>query len=431
MTGKPALLGGQPTRTAGWPDWPVWDDKEEQALLKVLHSGNWWRYSFGQATEMKEDEDDSSSMVALFQRAFARTHDSLYGICAANGTLTLEIALRAAGVEPGDEVIVPAYTFIATATAVLMIGAIPIFVDIDPDTYNLDPRRLEEAINEHTKAVIPVHFGGQPCEMDTILALAKKHDLKVIEDAAHAHGSSYKGRMCGSSGDLGSFSFQGSKNMTAGEGGIITTSNKEFAEICDMLVWVGRKKGHPWYEHFSLATNARLSEFQAAILLAQLTRLTDLTQKRMANARFLDSLLSGIDGIRPMIQLPSTTSHANHLYMFRYDAAAFAGLPKQKFVEALQAEGITGASPGYGHPLYANPMFTEKTFLGSGFPVNAFEHGKQINYADFIELCPVSERACRSEAVWLTQNMLLADEAAMQDVGDAIRKVQRCAQELK
>jgi dTDP-4-amino-4,6-dideoxygalactose transaminase len=327
-------------------------------------------------------------------------------------------------------VIVPAYTFIATATAVLMVGAIPIFVDIEPETYNLDPRRVEEALSEHTRAIIPVHFGGQPCEMDAILELASEHGLKVIEDAAHAHGSSYKGRMCGSLGDLGSFSFQASKNMTAGEGGIITTNDREAAEVCEGLVWVGRRQGHAWYEHFDLAANARLTEFQAAILQVQLARLAELTHKRMANARLLDARLGQIEGIRPMVTLPSTTSHAYHLYMFRYDPAAFGGLGKERFVEALQAEGISGASAGYGHPLYANPLFVEKTFLGEGFPVNAFEHGRRIDYSDFIERCPVSERACRVEAIWLTQNMLLADEAAMEDVGEAIWKIQRHAREL-
>ena len=160
-----AILGGTPVRTAPWPKWPVSDEREEELLLEVLRSGNWWRHSYGQGVELSEDED-SPSTVARFQKAFARAHGCKYGICAANGTVTLEIALRAAGVKPGDEVIVPAYTYIATATAPMMVGAIPIFVDIDADTYNIDPRCIEEAITEHTTAIVPVHFGGQPCEMD-------------------------------------------------------------------------------------------------------------------------------------------------------------------------------------------------------------------------------------------------------------------------
>jgi dTDP-4-amino-4,6-dideoxygalactose transaminase len=186
-----ALLGGTPVRIRPWPVWPVFDEREEQALLKVLRSGNWWRHSYGQGVELDEDEATSASTVGQFQRAFARAHGCQYGICAANGTVTLEIALRAAGVRPGDEVIVPAYTYVATATAPLMVGAVPIFVDIEPDTYNLDPSRVLEALSPRTRAIIPVHFGGQPCNMDAFSALGRQAGLAVIEDAAHAHGASY------------------------------------------------------------------------------------------------------------------------------------------------------------------------------------------------------------------------------------------------
>ena len=286
-----AILGGSPVRTEAWPHWPVHDEKEEQAVLEVLRSGEWWRQSHGQVLAAAESDDELFSPVARFQRAFARRHDCKYGICTVNGTVSIELALRAAGVKPGDEVIVPAYTFIATATAPLVVGAIPIFVDIDPDTYNMDVRRVEEAITSRTRAIIPVHFGGQPCPMDEILAVARKHDLIVIEDAAHAHGASYRGRMCGSIGDLGSFSFQASKNMTAGEGGIMITNNAEYAERCDELVWVGRRKSEAWYKHYVMASNARMTEFQGAILLAQLSRLDENAAKRSANGQLLDRLL--------------------------------------------------------------------------------------------------------------------------------------------
>ena len=419
-----AILGGSPVRTEPWPHWPVHDEKEEQAVLEVLRSGEWWRQSHGQILDAAESDAELFSPVARFQRAFARHHDCKYGICTVNGTVSIELALRAAGVCPGDEVIVPAYTFIATATAPLVVGAIPIFVDIDPDTYNIDVRRIEEAITSRTRAIIPVHFGGQPCPMDEIMALARKYNLVVIEDAAHAHGASYRGRMCGSLGDLGSFSFQASKNMTAGEGGIMITNNADYAERCETLVWVGRRKGEAWYKHFVMASNARMTEFQGAILLAQLSRLEEHAARRTANGQLLDQLLGEIEGIRPTALLESTTCHAYHLYMFRYNPRAFAGLPKHKFVQALRAEGIFDASTGYATPLYANPVFTEKNFLGGGFPVDAFEHGRQLNYGDFIERCPVSERACQSEAIWLPQSYLLANSEAMRDIARAIRKIQ-------
>ncbi len=283
-----AIHGGERVRAAPWPQWPIFDAEDEQLLLDVLHSGNWWRHSYGEGVELAEDETDPKSMVARFQRGFARAHACKYGVCAANGTVTMEIGLRAMGIKPGDEVIVPTYTYVATATAVLMVGAIPIFVDIDPDTYNMDPACLEAAITARTAAVIPVHFGGQPCDMDAINALARQHNLKVLEDAAHAHGSSYKGQKCGSLAEMGSFSFQLSKNMTAGEGGIITTNDLDYAETCEMLVWAGRKKGHPWYQHFVLASNARMTEFQGALLLGQLRRLPEQNARRTVNARRLD-----------------------------------------------------------------------------------------------------------------------------------------------
>lgn len=425
-----ALHGGPPVRTAPWPQWPIHDAEDEALLLEVLRSGNWWRHSYGQGVELAEDEDEPKSMVARFQRAFARAHGCKYGICAANGTVTMEIGLRAMGVRPGDEVIVPPYTYVATATAVLMVGAIPIFADIDPDTYNLDPRRVAEAITERTTAIIPVHFGGQPCEMDAINALARKHHLIVLEDAAHAHGAAYNGRMCGALADMGSFSFQLSKNMTAGEGGVITTNRADYAEACEMLVWAGRKKGHPWYQHFVLASNARMTEFQGALLLGQLRRLSEQNARREANARLLDELLGAIEGIRPLVTLPSTTAHSHHIYMFRYDPQAFAGVDKQRFVKALQAEGIAGAFAGYTMPLYKNPLFVERNFFGGPWPLESWEHSRQLRYEDFEERCPVSERACASEALWIPQTMLLADEAAMHDIAAAIRKVQVHARDL-
>jgi dTDP-4-amino-4,6-dideoxygalactose transaminase len=425
---KLAVLGGSPVRTKPWPTWPVHDETEEQLLLDVLHSGNWWRHSYGQGVELTEDELHPKSMVARFQRAFALAHDCAYGIAAANGTVTIEIALRAAGIKAGDEVIVPPYTYVATATASLMVGAIPVFVDIDPDTYNLDVRRIEEAITVHTRAIIPVHFGGQPCLMDEINQIAGKHNLKVIEDAAHAHGSIYKGKKAGSLGDLGSFSFQASKNMTAGEGGIITTNSTEYAEACESMVWAGRKRGQPWYSHYVLASNARMTEFQGAILLAQLQRLEAQSKKRWANGHVLDSLLSEIEGIRPLIRLESTTRSSNHIYIFRFDPQAFHGMTKASFVGALQAEGIGGAFAGYTQPLYANPMFVNKNFMGGAYPVDAFAHGRDLNYGDFSELCPVSERACNFEAVWIPQNMLLADKEDMQDIATAILKIQNNSQ---
>ncbi len=419
MAEKLAINGGNAVRMASWPRWPQYDTLEENHLLEVFRSGEWWR-SF-------DEQDPSLSRVARFQNDFAHAHDCRYGICTTNGTVSLEIALRAGGVKPGDEVIVPAYTFIATATAPLMIGAIPIFVDMDPDTYTMDIDRVRAAITEKTRAIIPVHFAGQACDMDAINALAQEHDLFVLEDAAHAHGASYKNRACGSLAHAGSFSFQASKNMTAGEGGIITTNDADYAERCETLVWAGRQHGKAWYNHEVLASNARMTEFQGALLSAQLTRLKAQTEKRTLNARYLHEHLSQIEGISPVAVSPNTSVHAYHLYMFRYDASAFSGLSKTAFVNALQAEGITGASAGYVWPIYRNPVFEKKQFLGGSFPVDERIYGKDIDYSAFAAVCPVSERACDSEAVWLPQNLLLAETSDMADIVEAVRKIQALA----
>jgi len=223
-----AIFGGTPQRTKPFPSWPAFDENEEQALLEVLRSGKWWRYSYGEAVELKELEvDQPRSKVAEFQEAFARFQGARYGIACANGTAAIEVALKGLGVGPGDEVIVPAYTFIATASAVLMVNAVPIFVDIDSETFNIDPGRVEEAISARTKAIIPVHFAGQAADMDSLLNIAKRRNLLVVEDAAHAHGATWKGKGLGSIGHAGTFSFQASKNMTAGEGGLITTNDRD------------------------------------------------------------------------------------------------------------------------------------------------------------------------------------------------------------
>ena len=229
-----AINGGSPLRTESFPAWPVHDQREIEAITEVVESGKWWRFAYATGVEMKESTDIGEiSKVVEFSRAFAKHHQAQYGIAAANGTGTLEIIFKALGIGPGDEVIVPAYTYIASASAVLQINAAPIFVDIDPDTYNINPDLIEEAITPRTKAIEPVHFGGQSADLDKILDIAQKHGLFVVEDAAHAHGTEWHGRTVGSLGNAGSFSFQASKNMTAGDGGIIITQDTELSDRCE------------------------------------------------------------------------------------------------------------------------------------------------------------------------------------------------------
>lgn len=417
---KLALQKGTPVRTKPFPEWPVCDKQEEEALLKVLRSKKWWRFAFGQGVELTEPEDGERSQVALFQEEFARMHGCRYGIAAANGTGTLEIGVRALDFSIGDEVIVPAYTYVASATCVLQNNLVPIFVDIAPDTYNIDPDRIEEAITERTRAIIVVHFGGQPADMDRITAIADKHGLVVIEDAAHAHGCAFKGQPAGSFSRFSSFSFQAAKNMTSGEGGIICTNDKELAIQCDSMVWSGRKRGRPWYEFHRLGWNYRLTEFQGAILRVQLSRLTEQTAHREQMGHYLSGRLQQVEGVRPLQLDQRTTRHGYHIYIFRYDEHV-TGMPRDKFLAALEAEGIPTFG-GYTFPLYKNPMFLNKNFINGSFPLGTQYHD-DIDYASFEEKCPVSERACKSEAVWLAQNMFLGNESDMDDVVEAVKKV--------
>lgn len=417
---KSAQKQSGPVRQKPFPAWPVFDRTEEEALLKVLRSGKWWRFAFGQGVELAEPEKGERSQVAVFQEAFAKAHGCRYGIAAANGTGTLEMGIRAMDLDIGDEIIVPAYTYVASATCVLQNNLVPIFVDIDPDTYNIDPARVEEAITPRTRAIMVVHFGGQPADMDRIMAISRRRKLPVIEDAAHAHGCEWRGRRAGSFGLFSSFSFQASKNMTAGEGGIVCSNNRKIAAECDSMMWAGRKVGRPWYEFHRLGWNYRITEFQAAILNCQLARLDAQNRVRERNATYLSAKLAEIDGIRPLVHDRRTTAHGYHIYMFRYDGKA-AGLPRAEFLKALAAEGVPAFS-GYTFPLYRTPMFLRKRFINGSFPLGTKYHA-DVDYAAFARKCPVSERACRSEAVWLAQNLFLGDESDMMDIVRAVRKV--------
>jgi len=376
---------------------------------------------------MAAPEEAERSQVVQFQEEFARHHDCKYGIAAANGTGTLEMGIRAMGLEIGDEIIVPAYTYIASASCVLHNNCVPIFVDIEPDTYNIDPTRIEEALTDRTRAIMVVHFGGQLADMDGVHEVAAKHGLPVIEDAAHAHGCEWRGKKAGSLSLFSSFSFQESKNMTSGEGGIVCTDNADIATQCDSMLWAGRQVGRPWYEFHRLGWNYRMTEFQAAILRAQLSRLDEQVAHREEMATYLSGLLQQIDGVSSLSHDERCTRHAYHIYMFRYDEPS-VGVSRERFLEALAAEGVP-ASGGYAFPLYKNPMFLNKRFISGSFPLGTQYH-EDIDYASFAERCPVSERATTYEAVWLSQNMFLGTEEDMDDIATAIGKVLKHADQL-
>ena len=397
-----------PVRTAPWPEWPVVDEEDVRAVADVVRSGVWGSLD---GTRVRE-----------FERAFADLHGAAEGIAVNSGTTALTVALTAVGVGPGDEVIVPSYTFVATATAVLLAGAAPVFADIEPDTYNLDPEAAERAITERTKAIVPVHFGGAIADMDRFRALARRHrHLSIIEDAAHAHGARYAGACPGTLGAAAAcFSFQSSKNLSAGEGGIILTDDEAIARTCRSLMNTGRATTGLWYEHHLPGGNYRLTEMQGALLRSQMRRLPEQTRRRNANGSYLDEQLSRVPGIRPMKTDPRQEIHPRHLYLFRYDAEKF-GMPRARFLERLNAEGVP-ASPGYSIGLHQQPLYSGEG-LKEQIPGRALAHLSERTGGGARVSCPVTERACATEAVWLVQRLLLAEQRDMDDIVRAINKI--------
>ncbi len=397
---KLAIHGGPKVVNKKFP-WPIFDESDVEAVAAIARSGEW-------------ANPDCKGFVETFEKEFAAYVGSRYAVSCANGSVALRLALIAAGVKPGDEVIVPPYTFIATASVVVEANCVPVFVDIHPDTYNLDPAKIEAAITPRTRAIIPVHFAGLACDMDPIMAIARSHNLTVLEDAAHAHGGEYKGKKLGSIGHAGSFSFQSSKNLTAGEGGIVVTDDEGLYDKINSLRNVGRVKGGQWYEHHFLGCNYRITQFQAALLSKQLHRLDQQTRLRDANGRYLAELLAEINGITPLTRPTEATLHTNHLFIFRYDKSAFGGLSKAEFARALAAEGVP-AFMGYPEPLYKQPVFQKKNFLCYAIP----DHVDYTNVS-----CPVAERACYEEGVWILQHAMLGTREDMEDFARAIRKIQ-------
>lgn len=392
-----AVDGGDPVRTAPFPSWPVFGEREERLLLEVLHSGNWG--------ELAGDK------VTTFAARFAAYQGARFGVCVPNGTMAIQLGLRALGVGPGDEVITTPYTFVATASAALLLGAKPVFVDVDPQTCNLDPARIAPAITARTKAIVPVHIGGQPADMDGVMAVAREHGLRVLEDACQAWGAEWNRTRVGAIGDLGCFSFQASKNINAGEGGIIVTNDPELAELCWSLHNVGRVRGGDWYQHEVLGWNFRMTEWQGAVLLAQLERLPEQEPVREAGARHLDAALAAIPGVAPVAVDPRVTRHAHHLYPVRYEAAAFGGRSRDEFLDALRAEGITCLSAGYV-PLTQAPAIRRSL-------EELFGAESLAQLGD----CPVAEAVSR-EVFWLNQIALLGSRDDLDDIVGAIRKIQ-------
>ncbi len=401
--GTLAVLGGKPVRTAAFPGWPVVKDNDRDGWQKVLGEGHWCRLDGNYANS--------------FEKAYADLTGTKQCLVTANGTSALFTSLNALGVGPGDEVIVPPYTFVATINVVLLNYALPVFVDTDRATSQIDAKKIEAAITSRTRCIIPVHLGGNAADLDAILAIGKKDSIPVLEDACQAHLGEWRDRKLGAWGQCGCFSFQASKNLNSGEGGAIISDDGDFIERCYAFHNNGRGRRGRGFSYTHGGANLRMTEFQAALLLQQMTRVEEQSRVREENAKHLTKQLAEIPGISPAKQYDGCTRNAYHLYMFRYDKTAFAGASLDKFLKALRAEGIP-AHDGYS-PLNKEPFLKE--VLGS----RAY---KQIYGADRLESwradnhCPQNDQLCE-EAVWLTQTMLLGSRSDMDDVVAAVRKV--------
>ena len=405
---KLAIKGGAPLRKKPFPKWPVFDEAEKTTVAQVIAAGKWghmWCY--------RNLFDDVESKVDEFREAFATYFAVDYALPVPNGSIALEVALRNGGIGPGDEVLTPPATWVAPNLAPMIVGAQTVFVDVSPDNYCLDPDRIEDAVTDRTRAVIPVHIGGYTCDMDRIMAAARKHGLLVIEDCAQSHGSRYKGALTGTIGDFGCFSFELSKLMTAGEGGMVITNDRNLGELVfgtcgeagaqiDRIHEGGRRR---------TGWNTRITEMQAALLMVQLGRLEDHRRRRARNAQYLSGQLAQIEGITPLEQ---TAEQNYYSYIFKYDIRCFNDVPKAAFMEALVGEGI---------PLFSSPSHQEPAYRCDSFYPRHEDHSNVY--------CPVAERAYNEEAIGFQATwMLLGDTGDMDDIANAIAKIRENIDEL-
>jgi dTDP-4-amino-4,6-dideoxygalactose transaminase len=408
--GTLAALGGKRVRDEPFPSWPVVEKNDIDAWQNVLREGKWCRLDGNHAT--------------TFEKAYADLTGARHCIATANGTSALFTSLNALGIGPGDEVLVPPYTFVATVNAVMLQHALPVFVDSDRQTFQMDATKIEAAITERTRCIIPVHLGGNAADLDAILAIAKKHSLPVIEDACQAHLAEWRGKKVGSLGTTGCFSFQATKNLNSGEGGAILTGDEELADRCFAFHNNGRGRKRSGFAYAQGGANLRITEFQAALLLTQMSRVEEQTRTREDNARYLTRQLEEIPGILPARSYGGCTRNAYHLYMFRYDKDQFGGAPRRAFLKALNAEGIP-ASSGYT-PLNKEPFLREvlrSRAFEAIYPKERLAAYERNNH------CPANDRLCE-EAVWFFQTMFLGTHRDMDQIAEAVRKVHAHASEL-
>lgn len=412
---KPAILGGSPVRTEPFPSWPQIAENDEKGWESVLRHKEWCRLGA------------KPSYATQFEETWKSMTGGKYCLATASGTTALLTSLNALDVGPGDEVLVPPYTFVATINVVFLQHALPVFVDTDRETFQMDANKVEAAISAQTKCILPVHLGGSPANMDKILTVAQNHNLPVLEDACQAHLAEWRNQKVGQIGDLGCFSFQASKNLNCGEGGAILSNHQELMERCKSFHNNGRAvtpSGYRDTDYLINGSNFRITEFQGALLVAQMSRLDAQSRTRTENATYLTKLLSEIPGITPARLYDGCTRNAYHLYMLRYDKDHFGGLPRDRFLKALEAEGIPcdkGYTPSNKQP------FIEASLNSRAFR-KIYTDQELSRYRERNQ-CPENDQLC-GEAVWFFQTMLLGTKHDMDQIAEAIRKVQENAGEL-
>ena len=390
-----AIFGGSPLRKEPFPAWPRVTPEMRESLLDTFENQQW---------------GVGSETINIFNNEFAKMQDAKFALSIHSGTSAIWICLKAAGIEAGDEVILPSYTFIATATAVVLANAVPVFADINLETENIDPLSVQSLITSKTKAIIPVHTGGAPADLGALLKISKKHNIPIIEDAAQAHGSMLNDNKVGALGLGGIFSFQTSKNMSAGEGGAIVSNDESFIDACFSYHNCGRVRNGKWYEHYRLGSNLRMSALNAAILLPQIKSTNSDFLMRERSRKILDEGIANIDGLVPLKLIHGTRS-SNHIYIIRYKKEIFHNIKREIFFKAMQAEGVytyKGWSPLYKEPLFSiNPK--EYPWL-ENIDYNGLFHDN-------------TEAFAQEQAVWLRQNHLIGTDNDLQDIINAFEKV--------
>ncbi len=405
---KLAMIGGTPVRSEPYPSWPVFDARDIEAVTSVIYSGNWGGFPY------------PGPQSAAFADQFSKMQGGVYPVLMVNGTVTIEVALRAGGIGWGDEVIVPAYTFQATAAAPMAAGAIPVFADIDSDNFCISPQAIEKAITLRTRAIIPVHLGAQMADMDAILALADRYNLMVVEDSAHAHGAKWRGRGAGTLGHFGSFSLQSSKILTTGEGGVLLCRTLELAESATSIINCGRPSDMEG-KHYAMGANFRMTEIQSALGKVALERFPEQARQREAMLEYAEDCLSDVPGVRLLKRDSRHTTRSFYRYLFAIAPQIF-GADHRVVCKALIAEGIP-VEVGYP-PIHHDPLFQPWI---SRLPVpSAFPEFFQVDRMSY----PEAERAAERESVWLDECVFRAGQKGIDDMVAALRKVQANASTL-